>query len=260
MKTIWVFGDAGIDAYHIGTARGVSAEAPVPVMKIDQVTPMPGMAANVTNLLKQLPEIEAYLHFPTYPHFPIKNRLITHEGVQLARWDVEDWCTPLTESEWSLILKLDLPDAIIISDYSKGTIDVTAVKHIRRFAEREVPLFVDTKDNPLVWTGLPQVTFFPNEREYTQWKDQYDWQAQVIHKMSSRGAEILNFGKTIFSTPSLVRSVRNVCGAGDAVIAAYTAAAVQGCGDWDALRASQLFAAQLVETPLLSPQVEATCN
>lgn len=260
MKTIWVFGDAGIDLYHVGTARGVSAEAPVPVMKIDQVLTLPGMAANVTYLLKSLPEIEAFLHFPSTPHIPVKNRLITKDGTQLARWDVEDWCTPLNQEDWLKVLSLPLPDAIIVSDYGKGTIDELAVKSIRHLAEKEVPLFIDTKDNPLVWTGLAQVTLFPNEKEYTQWKDQYDWLPQVVHKMSSRGARIINYGTHVFQTESLVHSVRNVSGAGDAVIAAYTAASIHGSSVRDALRASQIFAAHLVETPLMHTSTEATCN
>ena len=44
---ILVLGDAFIDRYHIGTIRGISAEAPIPIVDVTSYKEFLGGAANV---------------------------------------------------------------------------------------------------------------------------------------------------------------------------------------------------------------------
>lgn len=225
MKKIAIFGDNCVDAYWIGTAHGLSAEAAVPVIKQTRILSLPGMAGNVQKILQDLGGVETTLFQPLLPHLPIKNRLMTESGEQLARWDIEDWCAPVEVDT----LMPGIPEefsAAIICDYQKGAVDSCLASRLRSYAEQGLPLFIDTKRDPFIWLGVPQATLFPNDLEYSQWKSHYDWMPSVVHKMGADGIEFLSYGKRVGSLAANAPCVRNVCGAGDSVIAAYAYAQV----------------------------------
>lgn len=230
MKKILIVGDSCVDMYWVGHTSGLSAEAPIPVVKQSQLLVMPGMAGNVQRLLQDLSGVETQLVYG--PHLPVKNRLVLEDGTQLARWDVEDWCTPLTAAD---IAAGHQPDAIIVCDYSKGAISLEALRELRRLAEEGCPIFIDTKGDPFAWLGLPDVTLFPNQLEYAAWRDHYDWMPRVVHKMGAQGMRYLEFGEEKGCIASRAFTVRNVCGAGDSVVAGYAYAKVTGMLDSDAL-------------------------
>jgi bifunctional ADP-heptose synthase (sugar kinase/adenylyltransferase) len=61
MKRVMVLGDICTDVYWQGSISGISAEAPVPVVKCDSVFTLSGMAANVAHLLQTLGGIQVIL-------------------------------------------------------------------------------------------------------------------------------------------------------------------------------------------------------
>ena len=248
MTKILIVGDNCIDTYWIGTASGMSAEAPVPVIKQTRMQVFPGMAGNIQSLIQVIaPTIETSLLIGPNPHLPIKNRLMTESGDQIARWDIEDFCTPLTIEDFEG--QCSGVTAIIVADYGKGAITPGVIKHLSGLAEWGIPLMIDTKNDPFQWVGIPNVTLFPNGKEWDTWRSHYEWMPSVIHKLSGDGARQVAYGKTIHRSPARCHSPRNVCGAGDAVIAAYIVASTWG---WDrdaCLNFSQEVAGRLVAAP-----------
>lgn len=246
---ITVVGDNALDMYWVGTCHSVSAEAPIPVTKVERVLTYPGMAGNVAAMIPGCTLLQ-----PTHPHLAMKNRLVTPEGQQIARWDVEDYCYPLTPTDWE---RLPDSDAIIVCDYNKGAIDSLAVAKLRSLAESGTPLFVDTKRDPFMWLGV-DVTLFPNRVEYSQFQSHYDWMPKVVLKKSAEGADYMEFGKVIDSTPvsngsmcfgQKIPVVRNVCGAGDCVIAKWVSTKLVGGSNKYCLENAVWAASKYVERP-----------
>jgi bifunctional ADP-heptose synthase (sugar kinase/adenylyltransferase) len=118
-------------------------------------------------------------------------------------------------------------DAVIVCDYNKGAITNVVVDRVLEYADSAVPVYVDTKGNPFNWAH-PRVTVFPNRAEYNRYQSQYEWMANTVFKQSEMGASLLSYGKTVAHCNASSLNPRNVCGAGDSVIAAYVWAQLQG--------------------------------
>lgn len=136
---ILLLGDDCTDIYKYGSVDRISPEAPVPVFipKYDIVKD--GMAGNVRKNLEALGCEVKFLHGET----STKTRLIdTRSKQQIVRIDRDVESKPLTVE-----IPLDEYDAIVVSDYNKGTIDYELIEHLRKnFAG---PIFVDTKKTDL---------------------------------------------------------------------------------------------------------------
>lgn len=240
---IAVFGDVGVDRYIICKARGLSAEAPIPVLdQVDELF-LPGMAGNVAKNFTHL-EVDGEL-FPPPSGLPVKNRLITEEGLQVARFDEEDWCSPYTAQDIP-DAGLDNFDAVVVSDYGKGSITdefARALKYI------PTQLFVDTKRDPACWLPGENIIFFPNLAEYRQFKESYEWFPQVILKQGAQGISYLQYGKVVLTRPALATQVACVNGAGDTTLAAYVVATLLGATIPQALDIASAAAAEVVESP-----------
>lgn len=242
-----IVGDYCIDKYWSGSIHGLSAEAPVPVVKVKSIYRRAGMSGNVDKLLQNLGGVDSNLITSTLDMdtFPTKNRLMDDTGNQLARWDENDWNRPYTKEHWQAFEAGVTPDAIIISDYNKGSLDAYGIGRLRYYAECGTPLFIDSKRDPFIWMGVP-ATLFPNSPEYAAYAAHYDWMPSVVRKMGAEGMGYQQYGQTLWRQPALATQVRNVCGAGDAVIAAFTWAAVRGHTIGEALQIANAAAAQLV--------------
>lgn len=215
---IAVVGDFMTDIYHIGEASSLSAEVPIPVVKVKETKAFPGGAGNVAANLHALGC--KVLWFPG-GGTPLKNRLMVGDH-QLARWDQYDECRPVAG-----LNRLVGVDAIVVADYGKGSVDEFVVEYVKRHVG--VPVFVDTKRDPSVWSGVA-VAVFPNEKEYSQFPKQYDdFDGFVVQKHGVQGLSLFNFKRGIGPPdrvgiggfPSVARFVRSVNGAGDTVIAAF---------------------------------------
>lgn len=221
MKII-VLGDAFVDTYHTGKVRGISAEAPIPIVDVISKVNLPGGAGNVVMNIDKLGGDVTYLE-KLEQNYPIKNRLMTTEGSQLARWDENDFCWPYEKADLVGLLEAD---AVIVSDYGKGSINEEVIQLLRQVANA-MPVFVDTKRDPSPWIGA-DVTMFPNMEEYKRYESKYEWFPQVVLKRGAAGLAFLEFGSVVYQLPASTTDVKSVNGAGDTVIAAFTLGALAG--------------------------------
>lgn len=211
---ILVVGDAMVDQYHFGTTTRISPEAPIPVVKITSHETFHGGAANVfTNLVALGAEVRLRAGEPT----PIKNRLMVGT-TQVARWDTNDEVRPILWEQLDQAVLRWTPDAIVVSDYGKGSMDQAVIHWLKDW--RHIPTFIDTKRNPNDFGDFDQ-TFFPNQVEYTRYEEQYLQRSDVIYKKGDKGVERLRFGKVIESFRAYAKQVVSVCGAGDTILASY---------------------------------------
>lgn len=242
---ILVVGDVMQDAYHIGTTRRVAMEAPIPIVDITDTKYFPGGAANVAQNLEALGAevMLAFGHGLTAMHTPIKNRLMVGDKI-LARWDENDRVKPVDYNVIDSKVHIWRPDAVIVSDYGKGSINQDVIQWVADYTDRHnVPVFCDTKQDPdkfpMIWT------FFPNQTEFQQYERQYLRTASVVYKKAEKGIQHLSFGRILEQYPAWASKVVSVTGAGDTVIAAYTYASITN--RWNALVFANTAAAVVVE-------------
>lgn len=217
---IAVVGDFMQDRYWIGESTSLSAEVPIPIVKIKEVKGYAGGAGNVAmNLLALGCDTVSISGGGT----PVKNRLMVGDH-QLARWDENDKCS--SASGFNRMVGID---AIVVADYGKGSVDETCIAAVKR--HQDVPIFVDTKRDPSVWSGVA-TAIFPNDKEWNQFGVQYnEFVGVVVHKLGAAGLSMKN--QTLWS-PATARFIRSVNGAGDTVMAAFVYKYLESQQvDWD---------------------------
>ena len=152
---ILVVGDVMLDRYWHGPTSRISPEAPVPVVKVEQIEERPGGAANVAlnvaalgakvnliglvgadeaaNILcKNLETVHVNSDFVTVPDFPTITKLrVLSRHQQLLRLDFEEGFQGVDSSQ--ILQKMDnslraQESVVIFSDYNKGSLtDVQAM-------------------------------------------------------------------------------------------------------------------------------------
>jgi rfaE bifunctional protein kinase chain/domain len=173
-KTIVVLGDVILDEYVTGEVRGISAEAPVPVVDFRQRTFVPGGAANVAANLaawgcrpllagvagtddaaQHLSALQAagvagdgILLDPKRPT-TVKTRILA-QNQQIVRLDRESREPIPVELESQLLhwteSVLAKADACILADYGKGVVTPRIAVETIKFAKKAgVPVLVDPK-------------------------------------------------------------------------------------------------------------------
>lgn len=204
---ILLLGDDCIDIYQYGTVDRISPEAPVPVFKFEYEEQKRGMAGNVKNNLESLGCDVDYLYNAT----STKTRLIDKRSNQhIARIDNDVNAQPF---EFVTAIP-PIYDAIVISDYNKGSITYELIEQLRK--EFKGPIFVDTKKQYL--DRFDGCIVKINELEY---KNRYTVNDTLIVTLGSKGAMIVNgIEEKHFS--AVESQVVDVTGAGDTFLAALT--------------------------------------
>ncbi len=199
---ILLLGDDCTDIYKYGSVDRISPEAPVPVFipKYDIVKD--GMAGNVRKNLEALGCQVNYLFGKT----STKTRLIdTRSKQQIVRIDNDIISDPITiDSELPTVY-----DAIVISDYNKGTVSYELIEELRK--EFSGPIFVDTKKTDLA--RLEGCFIKINELENSRATSFPT--AGLIVTYGDRGVVYDEFA---FGARNV--EVADVCGAGDTFLAA----------------------------------------
>ncbi|MDF2576684.1 MAG: hldE [Chlamydiales bacterium] len=261
-----VIGDYMLDSYTKGVIQRISPEAPVPVVKALKEEFLAGGAGNVVlNLVALGAEVIAVgrigadvsgkklkdslqhksidlsllieqEYFPT----PVKNRVIA-SNQQVIRIDFED-NIPLTQKYEELVLELITQrlrdvDAVAISDYQKGFLTPTVLKHVIESCNRiGIPVIVDPKGNnfskyagvTLIKPNLHEAIMASGSEPSTPLEVMAD---QLLEITQAKGLIITRseHGITLFEAdrqrsdfPAKVREVKDVTGAGDTVLAALT--------------------------------------
>lgn len=201
---ILLIGDKGLDVYTYGRIDRISPEAPVPVFVPLHQNKKPGMADNVRVNLEALGCQVSFLH----GDISEKERLIDERSKQqIVRIDRDIKSVPLLVNNDML---KDY-DAIVISDYNKGTVTYELIEQV--IATR-LPVFIDTKKTDIARMQGAWVKI--NELEYSKIKSDC---TGLIVTLGGKGA-IIPHHEISLPAPSV--EVVDVTGAGDTFLSALT--------------------------------------
>jgi D-beta-D-heptose 7-phosphate kinase/D-beta-D-heptose 1-phosphate adenosyltransferase len=277
-RTIGVLGDYMLDELLRGEATRISPEAPVPVVLISQAGAAesfyPGGAGNVaaniaalggrpiafgaigndesgTRLLEHLRTRRIACGALIREHgriTPRKVRVVAHQH-QLLRLDFEKPAEISSQATRSLLRHLTRwvgkLDALIVSDYQKGTVTTGLCQHVLALArQRRVPVFVDPKpEHPEICREATVVTPNLREAELMAGVPLRDPRQREVggrrllielgceNLLVTRGADgmtLFEAGGAVHEIPSVPRPVYDVTGAGDTVVAVLALAYSSG--------------------------------
>lgn len=276
-KRVLVVGDVMLDHYIHGDATRISPEAPVPVVNVMRDRFVAGGAANVALNLRSLgavsvlcglfgtdsagADLEKILSrggivFP--PIFRreevqtiIKSRVVVRNQ-QLCRIDRElppaAYALSDAEVRRALADEIAVADAVIVSDYAKGTVDMRMLGEVLAAAEKRGTLVaLDPKPRRrLPFENLGLIT--PNRSEAIELADigneipgnefpaeeicRRIWEKHhpkmLVITLGADGMLLSREGKPEKRIPTYAREVFDVSGAGDTVIASLTLALAAG--------------------------------
>ena len=294
-QTIGVLGDFLLDELLRGEATRISPEAPVPVVLMDghpEPQRFPGGAGNVAINIRALggrsipfgaigmdesgdrlcKELKARgvpsntLVREQGRITPRKVRIVAHQH-QLLRLDFEKPApiSPRTSAAMSRSFTRWAPklNALIISDYRKGSVDTDLCSQVLSVArQRRIPVFVDPKhDHPEICRHATAVTPNLHEAELMAGQSMRD-QARLeaggrrllaeldcAYLLITRGAEgmtLFEKGGAVHDIRSEARPVYDVTGAGDTVLAVLALAFSSGAPMVDAARLANIAAGRVV--------------
>ena len=273
---IAIIGDVMLDHFLMGRADRISPEAPVPIVRLDREEFRLGGAANVAanvaaltgvpllcglvgnddagrTLIASLKtagiESDRIIVDPTRPTTE-KIRAVTERLQQVARIDRES-SSPIAGPSLAAMVQhiesLDACQAIVISDYDKGTVTRPIIEAaVAAAARMHCPLLIDPKiPDAAYYHGATVIT--PNHREAEIMtglviRDHDDARAAAhrIHHASGgsvlmtwgeRGMWVMDASETPpreVVMPATAREVADVTGAGDTVIATLALAIAAG--------------------------------
>jgi D-beta-D-heptose 7-phosphate kinase/D-beta-D-heptose 1-phosphate adenosyltransferase len=265
---VLVIGDVMLDRYwHGGTSR-VSPEAPVPVVKVDQIEDRPGGAGNVAlniaalgsgaslvsvvgndeagdSLKARLESVGIHTDFQVSDDKPTITKLrVISRHQQLLRMDFEEGFLEADSGDFVAKAEKLLPmmGAVILSDYAKGTLqDTQALIKVAR--KNKVPVLVDPKGTDFErYRGATLLT--PNLHEFEGVVGQCEHESELVEKgtklmveldlsallvtRGEHGMTLLRPNMPEFHLPARAREVFDVTGAGDTVISVLASSLAAG--------------------------------
>jgi len=288
---ILVLGDFILDEFVFGEISRVSREAPVLILKYQETKTCPGGGANtvaniaalgakVTPLGVTGDDASAEQLLALWPDDTVEKRFVIRDPAfrttrkvrilagsfhsyqqQVVRLDYESALTLNQQVELKILdsLRRVLPDsdALVISDYSLGNLTSAVRREAIRFArELEIPVIVDSRDNPHKYPGATTIT--PNITEVEKTLDVKI--GRDLEKLESVGREILQewdlnsllvtrgkLGLSLIDRDQTLHleahgsaDAVDVTGAGDTVAATYTTALASGAPPDDAARLANI--------------------
>ena len=265
---VLVVGDVMLDRYWYGPTSRISPEAPVPVVKVDNVEERPGGAANVAMniaslgagsrlvgltgiddaaraLDASLSGVNVQCDFVAVATHPTITKLrVLSRNQQLIRLDFEEGFEGVDPEPLHERIRQGLPNAgaLVLSDYAKGALaSVETIIQIAR--EANVPVLVDPKGTDFErYRGATILT--PNLSEFEAVVGKCADEAEIVERgmalmaqfdlsallvtRSENGMTLLQPGKKPFHLPTQAQEVYDVTGAGDTVIGVLAAALAAG--------------------------------
>lgn len=260
---VLVFGDVMLDRYWQGPTSRISPEAPVPVVKIQDIENRAGGAGNVAlnistlgagvdlmgiignddngaALENMLNEARIDCDFLKHPLHPTITKLrIMSRHQQLIRLDFEEAfdATDLTNIYQSFDEKVAASGVVILSDYGKGALS-NPQRLIESARRHQVPVLIDPKGTDFErYRGATLITPNLSEFEAVVGKAQddetlvakartliQDYDLQaVLVTRSEKGMTLVERDQEPFHLPTKAREVYDVTGAGDTVISVLAA-------------------------------------
>lgn len=264
-KTILVVGDVMLDRYWHGSTSRISPEAPVPVVQLNRIVERPGGAANVAlgvaalgakvhligitgqdeaahTLQGLLDEVNVKHDLLGSEHLSTitKLRILSH-GQQMIRLDNESECEHFAEESIQKMLQANMDallsseniDAVILSDYGKGTLKHARVL-IEKIRQHNIPVLVDPKSKDFsLYSGATLIT--PNLKEFEAVVGKTTTEAMMVEKAkalihdhdiaalvitrSEQGMSVISLTGEVAHLRALARDIHDVTGAGDTVAA-----------------------------------------
>lgn len=294
---ILVIGDVMLDRYWAGATSRISPEAPVPVVKVGEIENRLGGAANVAKNLATLgckvslcgitgqdeagdilaDELsknqicDLLIKDPNNPTITKLRVLSRHQ--QLIRLDFEE---SLANTQQDVLLEkineyITGFNAVIISDYAKGTItDAQPIINLCR--KHGLPVLVDPKGASFDhYRGATAITpnlselcaitgtaeNLSNQLERAQdLCESLNLQAMLL-TLSEKGMALVQLGQPANHIPTQAKDVFDVTGAGDTVIATFTACLAAGSDMISAMHLANVAAGVVVGkvgTSTVTPQ------
>jgi rfaE bifunctional protein kinase chain/domain len=286
-KKILVYGDVILDRYIFGQVERISPEAPVPVVRVSSEEMRLGGAGNVAaNIdllggrglllgvvgndgyaaeIGKLKKSDNWVIRDPSNQTIVKTRVISQRQ-QIVRIDREgriDLSTALLAEIRSAIDAAEL-DAIIVSDYAKGTVSADVMTLLKnRAASGGIPIVVDPKPPHFsMYRGVTAVT--PNLREAEAMAGKpiagEDDVARALSRIrrkfrtdfvlitrGNKGIAAAEKNRKMFNLPAFSHEVFDVTGAGDTVVAVLTLALVAGADLREAVAMANAAASIVVE-------------
>jgi len=275
-KSVLIIGDVMMDRYVIGRVDRMSPEADVPVIFHQKTEEKLGGAANVAKNFKALGcEVSLLSVTGNDPESDKMKGLLESEGIK--HYLVEDKERPTTlktrvmngpdhklrvdfESTqdiseaieqkvlelFSVVLKENRIDILILQDYNKGLLTSTLIPHlIEKAKSHQVFIAVDPKFKNFK-TYQDVDVFKPNRKEAAEAlgrsseelddlkNDMIDLQDQlnsrfVVLTLSEMGVMLIDENHEIVHVPTEPIDAVDVCGAGDAVLSVISLLLESGC-------------------------------
>lgn len=276
---VCVVGDLMIDRFVVGRVTRISPEAPVPVVHFEREYSRLGGASNVAQNLRALgarvtlvgvvgadaaaDRLGALLDASGISRDGVvvdrsrptteKVRIVTDRNQQVARIDYEQDADLQAAVRAEVVARIKQAardaQALLVSDYLKGTITAEVVKALAAFKTSAVPLVVDPKIPHLEsYAGATIVTPNHHEAETATHRrirsDQdvpaaaqdFRRRAQCDAVLITRGEQGLWLSSEAVEggVPAVAREVADVTGAGDTVVATLALALAAGASMSDA--------------------------
>jgi D-beta-D-heptose 7-phosphate kinase/D-beta-D-heptose 1-phosphate adenosyltransferase len=265
---VLILGDVMLDRYWRGAASRISPEAPVPVVRVEEITDRPGGAGNVAlnvaalgtgavlraftgddemadSLQDMLDGAGVECAFTRVAACPTITKLrVISQQQQLLRLDFEQ-AQPSCQKqslEQGLEARLQSCQALVLSDYAKGALaDPQPI--IAAAAAQGIPVLVDPKGSDFArYRGAALLT--PNLQEFETVVGSCDSEAELVARgqalmveldlgallvtRGDQGMTLLRPGMEELHLPARAREVFDVTGAGDTVIGVVAAAVAAG--------------------------------
>lgn len=220
---IALFGDRMVDRYFFLEPLGQDNpdDCSVPIGKVMRIADFDGGAANVeTNLVNLGCQVESCYGTGR----AIKRRLVLG-GKIVYRFDDDGFTHSIYGGigQMRIAQALERCDAVVVSDYAKGSIDGPLCDLIKRCGK---PTFVDCKVNPGWWSSWA-TAMMPNQSEYLRNRLEYDQSNLLFMKRSELGCSTTHRtgkGGVDQFFPARTVAVLNATGAGDTAVAAFVSA------------------------------------
>jgi len=265
---VLVVGDVMLDRYWYGPTSRISPEAPVPVVKVDDIEERPGGAANVAMnvaalgaasrligltgiddaarvLNETLSGVNVQCDFVSVATHPTITKLrVLSRNQQLIRLDFEEGFEGEDVEPLHQRIRQALPQvgALVLSDYAKGALASVGTM-IRIAREARVPVLVDPKGTDFErYRGATLLT--PNLSEFEAVVGKCRDEAEIVARgmalmrqfelsallvtRSENGMTLLQPDNAPFHLPTQAQEVYDVTGAGDTVIGVLAAALAAG--------------------------------
>jgi D-beta-D-heptose 7-phosphate kinase/D-beta-D-heptose 1-phosphate adenosyltransferase len=265
---IIVAGDVMLDRYWHGATSRISPEAPVPVVKVNQIEERPGGAGNVALNISHLggtvelisltgndeaaDALETRLvgakvkcNFKRLDTVPTITKLrVISRNQQLIRLDFEESLEEYVDSGLASLVEQQISNAnvLLLSDYAKGAL-ADPQSLIKLATKANVPVLVDPKGSDFQkYRGATLLT--PNLSEFEgvvgHCKDDSelvnrgmklieDYQLEaLLITRGEQGMTLIRKGQAEVHFPANAKEVYDVTGAGDTVIATLAAALAAG--------------------------------